>query len=80
MLWYASDRPGSRGRRDLWVSRRDSLEGPWFDPINLGNEVNSDGFEQTPCATEDGLTHVVVGFGDSQSAIENRDITSMGTP
>lgn len=55
-LWYASDRPGSRGPRDLWFSRRDSLDGPWHEPINLGNEVNTDAFEQTPCATEDGLT------------------------
>lgn len=55
-LWYSSNRPGTRGERDLWVSHRESLADSWSKPINLGEGVNTDGFEQTPFVTEDGLS------------------------
>ena len=35
-LYFASDRPGSLGGEDLWVSRRAGKDAPWEAPVNLG--------------------------------------------
>jgi hypothetical protein len=40
-LYFDSNRPGTLGGADLWVSHRNSLEEPWELPINLGAVVNS---------------------------------------
>src|SRR6476661_4010255 len=40
-LYFDSNRPGTLGGADLWVSHRNSLEEPWELPINLGPVVNS---------------------------------------
>lgn len=42
-LYFASDRPGSIGRVDLWVARRERTNAPWQPPENLGVEVNAPG-------------------------------------
>lgn len=44
-LVLTSDRLGGEGSADLWLSRRSSLDGPWSEPINLGPDVNTTGFE-----------------------------------
>src|SRR5947199_18607 len=38
-LW--SDRPGSLGGTDLWVSTRERVADPWGTPLTLGGTVNS---------------------------------------
>jgi len=35
-----SDRPGTLGDYDLWVSTRNSVSDPWTPPVNLGAPVN----------------------------------------
>lgn len=55
-LWYSSNRPGTRGERDLWVTQRASLNDAWHEPENLGPNVNTNEFEQSPFVTDDGLT------------------------
>ena len=35
-LYFASDRPGSLGGEDLWVSRRAGKDRAWQAPVNLG--------------------------------------------
>ncbi|MEM8938209.1 MAG: OmpA family protein [Bacteroidota bacterium] len=45
-LFFASNRPGGFGKRDLWVTYfRDNL---WTNPSNLGEKVNSFKDETTP--------------------------------
>lgn len=44
-LILTSDRPNRMGSADLWLSRRSSLQGSWSRPLNLGEEVNTPGFE-----------------------------------
>src|SRR3990170_1292012 len=40
-MFLFSDRPGTFGGYDLWVSTRRSLSDPWTPPVNLGAHVNS---------------------------------------
>jgi WD40-like Beta Propeller Repeat len=40
-LVFDSDRPGTLGGPDIWVSTRRSLHAPWLLPVNLGPRVNS---------------------------------------
>ena len=49
-LYMASNRPGGLGGLDIWVARRDTKDGPFGAPENLGEPVNStaDDFCPTP--------------------------------
>ncbi len=40
-MFLASNRPGTFGALDLWVSTRASTSEPWSTPVNLGPVVNS---------------------------------------
>jgi hypothetical protein len=40
-LYIASNRPGGLGGQDIWVAHRESKDGPWGAPQNLGEPVNS---------------------------------------
>ncbi|MCB9353541.1 MAG: OmpA family protein [Lewinellaceae bacterium] len=51
-LVFSSDRPGTAGRMDLFVSRRQG--GAWSQPQNLGNTINTPGNEVFPFLTDEG--------------------------
>src|SRR5438093_1236003 len=53
-LW--SDRPGSFGGTDLWVSTRERVSDPWGTPLNLGGTVNSIYDEAQPYIASDRST------------------------
>src|SRR5207249_11217983 len=53
-LW--SDRPGSVGGTDLWVSSRERVSDPWGTPLNLGGTVNSIYDEAQPYIASDRST------------------------
>jgi Tol biopolymer transport system component len=55
-LFLESDRPGSYGGRDLYLSKRVSKNQPWSIPMNLGPIVNSDVEDGGPSISRDGLT------------------------
>jgi Tol biopolymer transport system component len=55
-LFLASDRPGTFGNLDFWVSSRESTSDPWGAPDNLGPVVNSTAVEQRPAISWDALT------------------------
>jgi Tol biopolymer transport system component len=40
-MFLASNRPGTLGNVDLWVSTRANTSDPWSTPVNLGPTVNS---------------------------------------
>lgn len=52
-LIFASDRPGSLGDFDLWVSQRDSPDDPWTAPVNL-TMLNTPFREYAPNFSTDG--------------------------
>ena len=55
-LYFASDRGGGVGQRDVWVTNRPSRSRPFGKPRNLGRPVNTRGFEATPHLSADGRT------------------------
>ena len=64
-LWFVSDRTGTLGERDLWVSRRTTLQDRFGPPVNAGAAINSEYDEQSPTLTSDGQT---LWFESSRSA------------
>ncbi len=53
-LYFVSDMPGSIGAKDIWVVRRDSPQGEFGPPENLGEPINTKGSEMFPYVHEDG--------------------------
>jgi len=53
-LYFGSNRSGSLGGTDLWVSLRNSVDAEWGPPINLGVVVNSTADETSPNISRDG--------------------------
>jgi hypothetical protein len=53
VLYFVSDRPGGRGRRDIWRTSRGSLTERFGIPMNIA-EVNSSEQEDDPILTSDG--------------------------
>lgn len=40
-IFIASPRPGTAGANDIWAADRDSLDSPWKEPRNLGENINT---------------------------------------
>jgi hypothetical protein len=55
-IFLASDRSGSLGALDLWVSTRTSTSDPWSTPVNVGPVVNSTLVDARPALSFDGTT------------------------
>ena len=51
-LYFTSGQPGAR---DIWVSTRATTSEPWSEPIVLGPNVNSTGYDAYPSISSDGL-------------------------
>lgn len=50
----SSNRTGTAGGQDIWVSTRASLTAPWSAPVNLGAAVNTAAGESRPSLSQDG--------------------------
>jgi hypothetical protein len=55
-LYFSSNRPGGYGGYDLWVATRDSMDGNWGDPVNLGQPVNTAYDAWDPSISSEGLS------------------------
>src|SRR6202158_6593117 len=53
-IFVASNRPGSIGGIDLWVSTRPTIHDAWSTPLNLGPTVNTLDDERAPYLSADG--------------------------
>jgi OmpA-OmpF porin, OOP family len=53
-LIFTSDRKGGFGNCDLWVSQREGDR--WSDPVNMGEPINSPGYEGFASLSPDGKT------------------------
>lgn len=54
-IYFASNRQGSKGGRDIWVSHRQT-DGRWGPPQNLGNVINTPENDEAPFIHPDGRT------------------------
>ncbi len=50
------NRPGGYGDWDIWVAKRNTIDGDWGTPVNLGPEVNTERQDACPCISSDGLS------------------------
>ncbi len=55
MLYFTSNRKGTLGGLDIWVSKRDSM-GDWGPAANLGPVINTPYNEESPFLTKDDKT------------------------
>lgn len=55
LLYFASDRDGGVGGRDIWLSYR-RKSGNWAKPINLGEAINTPQSDEAPFYHPDGNT------------------------
>ena len=55
LLFFASNRKGSLGGKDIWRSARNE-DGSWSNPINLGSIVNTPDDDESPFFHPDGQT------------------------
>lgn len=64
---FSSDRPGGFGKNDIYISFR-KKNGAWTPPQNMGNRVNSKGYDFCPVISHDGeymfFTKNINGNGD----------------
>ncbi|MEA1897780.1 MAG: OmpA family protein [Bacteroidota bacterium] len=54
-LYFASNRPGGKGKMDIWFSRLEP-DGKWSEAQNLGDSVNTSGNEMSPYIHKDNKT------------------------
>ncbi|MBK7871153.1 MAG: PD40 domain-containing protein [Saprospiraceae bacterium] len=80
-LYFASNRSGSLGGNDLWVSYRQA-DGHWGQPQNLGKNINTTEDDQAPFIHPDGQTlyfmskgHPAIGGFDLYVAKKQADGT-----
>ena len=71
MLLFSSDRPGSYGGYDLYISTL--RNGQWSPPKNMGPEINSTYDETTPFLARDGKT-LYFSSNDSKKSVGQFDI------
>jgi outer membrane protein OmpA-like peptidoglycan-associated protein len=55
VVYFTSDRPGGLGKYDLWMSSR-LPDGNWSQPVNLGANINTKEFDQSPFIHPDNKT------------------------
>ncbi|MFW5781079.1 MAG: OmpA family protein, partial [Bacteroidota bacterium] len=89
-LYFVSDMDGGAGGKDIWKITRESANGNWADPENLGEPINTDQDEVFPYVHPDGTLyfssngHIGMGGLDIFKATENEDgkweVENMKTP
>ena len=55
-LIFSSDRPGTLGKDDLWMSTRTSTSEPFGEPVHLGPPINTSSDDNGPVFSPDGNT------------------------
>jgi Tol biopolymer transport system component len=79
-IFISSNRPGSFGLIDLWVSTRPTTHDAWSTPVNLGSTINTPNQERAPYLSDDGETLLFTsdrpgGFGDNDFYVVTRKIS-----
>jgi WD40 repeat protein len=75
---FFSNRPGTLGGADLWVSSRKTVFESWSAPVNLGPVVNSTSNDSPSYLSSDGLVLFITsdrpgGFGSGDLYVSTRE-------
>ena len=70
-FFMASNRPGSVGGIDIWVSTRERTSDPWGPPVNVGEPVNSAADDFCPTMSRDG--HTLYFVSRRQTGVQGTD-------
>jgi hypothetical protein len=54
-MYIISRRTGGQGLYDIWVTQRETVDGEWGTPVNLGSLVNTSTWEWSSYLSADGL-------------------------
>jgi len=54
-LYFAHNRPGGYGGKDIWVTSRETINDEWGEPVNLGPNINNSRNEAYPAISPDDL-------------------------
>ena len=54
---FASDMPGGKGGKDLWMITYDKRAKEWSKPVNLGSKINTSGNDMFPFIKRDGTLY-----------------------
>lgn len=84
MLYFASDRRGGQGKRDIWVSYLNG-KGKWNEPKNLGPTINTADEENAPFIHANGRTlfyasNGLPGMGGFDIFVSQRADTTWSEP
>ena len=61
-IYFSSDRRGGEGGLDLWYSER-QRDGEWGDPVNMGDQINTDKDETSAYMSPDGERFIFASKG-----------------
>jgi len=86
-LYFASNRPGGYGGRDIYKSVKTIVDGDWGVPVNLGSTINTPYEDDAPFIHSDGITlyfssngHKTMGGFDVFSSIKTINDTTWSEP
>ncbi len=74
LIFVRVDEPDGFGNSDLYISFR-KVESEWTDPINMGEEVNSDQVDGSPYVTPDGQ-YLIFTSGRKSEGVRERAMKS----
>jgi Tol biopolymer transport system component len=79
-LYFASSRPDGFGMEDIYVSQRETRNGEWGPPVNLGPIINTADSEMVPAFSRDGhllffASNRPSGFGGVDIWVSRREHT-----
>ena len=71
-LYFASNRLGSIGGEDIYVSQRETRDDEWGPPVNLGPIINTSSTEGVPAFSRDGHLMFFTSRRSSSSPLTSR--------
>jgi hypothetical protein len=69
-LYFSSDRTGTHGWDDIWVSEWDSVIGEWGPAANLGTNINTFSVEYSPSLSKDGSQLYFARWGGGEGYVD----------
>ena len=92
ILYFSGNLNGTKGEKDIWMTKFDRRAKSWQDPVNLGNIINTKGNELFPFSHDDGYLYFSSdghpGFGGldifrvkvNEEGMPTGEVVNMGYP